>query len=240
MVSERLGQYIEHKKLSYYAFENSIKASRGSISKSVKESKSIGSTVLENILSVYIDLNPTWLLTGNGPMLLNDSGESTPRSSPQSLASEPEATSRKGVSLEEYNKLKNEYDGYRRAMQDVLATESPSIDPPPGKIYENSIQHRFCQLIDEIKEYELFENDTQVAKRIRVKPRILADYKAGRRNFTIEFLTKVLSSFDFIDANTLNWLFTGKGEILTDRKVDLSIKVVKDTEIDTDDPKTTP
>lgn len=71
MVSERLGQYIAHKQLSYYAFENSIGASRGAISKAVKEHKSIGSTVLEHIFITYPDLNPTWLLVGQGEMLLN-------------------------------------------------------------------------------------------------------------------------------------------------------------------------
>lgn len=66
MVSERVGQYIAKKGVSYYAFENSIGASRGSISKAVKEGKSIGSQVLENILAVYTDLNPAWLMTGVG------------------------------------------------------------------------------------------------------------------------------------------------------------------------------
>ncbi|HEX9981612.1 MAG TPA: S24 family peptidase [Flavobacterium sp.] len=68
MVSERVGKYIERKGYSYYAFENSLGASRGSISKAVKEGKSIGSNVLENILSTYTDLNPAWLLTGKGEM----------------------------------------------------------------------------------------------------------------------------------------------------------------------------
>ena len=52
MVTDRLREYIEHKGISYYAFENSIGASRGSISKAVKENKSIGSSVLENILNI--------------------------------------------------------------------------------------------------------------------------------------------------------------------------------------------
>ena len=69
MVSERLGQYLEKKGISFYAFENAISAGRGSISKAVKEGKSIGSSMLENILSIYTDLNPTWLLTGQGNML---------------------------------------------------------------------------------------------------------------------------------------------------------------------------
>ena len=60
------------KGISYYAFENSIGASRGSISKAVKEGKSIGSQVLEKIISVYKDLNPTWLLTGQGNIFVDN------------------------------------------------------------------------------------------------------------------------------------------------------------------------
>ncbi len=68
MVSKRLGKFIEFKQMSFYAFENSINASRGSISKAVKEEKSVGSNVLENILTVYPELNPIWLLKGTGEM----------------------------------------------------------------------------------------------------------------------------------------------------------------------------
>ena len=72
MVSKRVGQYIEKKGISYYAFENSLGASRGSISKAVKEGKSIGSNVLETIMSIYTDINPNWLLTGQGKMFLEN------------------------------------------------------------------------------------------------------------------------------------------------------------------------
>ena len=72
MVSERVGEYMAKKGISYYAFENSIGASRGSISKAVKEGKSIGSQVLEKIISVYTDLNPTWLLTGQGNIFVDN------------------------------------------------------------------------------------------------------------------------------------------------------------------------
>ncbi len=75
MVAQRIGEYIETKGISYYAFENAIGASRGSISKAVKEGKSIGSSVLENILIVYSDLNPIWLLTGKGNMLTTEDNQ---------------------------------------------------------------------------------------------------------------------------------------------------------------------
>jgi phage repressor protein C with HTH and peptisase S24 domain len=77
MVSERLGKYLDEKGISYYAFENSLGASRGSISKAVKDGKSIGSQMLEKILSVYPDVNPAWLLTGQGDMLLDGSDAGT-------------------------------------------------------------------------------------------------------------------------------------------------------------------
>ena len=69
MVSLRVGEYIEAMGISYYAFENKLGASRGSISKAVKDGKSIGSNVLEKILLLYPNLNPAWLLTGVGSML---------------------------------------------------------------------------------------------------------------------------------------------------------------------------
>ena len=72
MTSQRLAQYIDYKEVSYYAFENFIGVSRGGISKAVKKNKNIGSGILENILSHYDDLNPTWLLTGKGSMLLEE------------------------------------------------------------------------------------------------------------------------------------------------------------------------
>lgn len=69
MVAQRLSQYIENKGISLYAFENKLEVSRGSISKAIKENKSIGSNVLENILATFEDINPVWLMTGKGNML---------------------------------------------------------------------------------------------------------------------------------------------------------------------------
>ncbi|SUJ26376.1 Uncharacterised protein [Sphingobacterium spiritivorum] len=71
MVAQRLSQYIEDKGISLYAFENTLKVSRGSISKAIKDDKSIGSNVLENILRNFDDINPVWLMTGKGDMYVN-------------------------------------------------------------------------------------------------------------------------------------------------------------------------
>ena len=69
MVSERIKEYIDYKGIKIAAFEKSIGMSNASFGKSLKNKGAIGSDKLENILSVYKDLSPEWLLTGRGPML---------------------------------------------------------------------------------------------------------------------------------------------------------------------------
>ena len=69
MITSRIKEFIDFKGISMYAFENSIACSRGAIAKAVRENKSIGSMMLENILNRYPELDPTWLLTGSGTMI---------------------------------------------------------------------------------------------------------------------------------------------------------------------------
>ncbi len=75
MVTEKLKQYIDFKGISLYEIENKLSVGRGTISKSIKENKSIGSKILENILTIYDDINPTWLITGIGEMLKENSNK---------------------------------------------------------------------------------------------------------------------------------------------------------------------
>ena len=73
MVLERLKEYIDLKGVTVAAFERSIGMSNASFGKSLKQGKGIGSDKLEKILSVYPDINPSWLLTGAGEILLTKS-----------------------------------------------------------------------------------------------------------------------------------------------------------------------
>lgn len=77
MILERIKQYIDYKSISVAAFEKSIGMSNASFGKCLKKGGAIGTDKLENILSVYPDISPNWLLTGNGIMLRN-STELTP------------------------------------------------------------------------------------------------------------------------------------------------------------------
>ena len=77
MILERIKKYIDYKSISVAAFEKSIGMSNASFGKCLKRGGAIGTDKLENILSVYSDISPNWLLTGKGEML-RDTTELTP------------------------------------------------------------------------------------------------------------------------------------------------------------------
>ena len=72
----RLKEYIDYKELSLRSFEASISFSNGALTSQLKPGKTIGVDKLENILRVYEELSPDWLLTGKGAMLRNEQSES--------------------------------------------------------------------------------------------------------------------------------------------------------------------
>ena len=65
----RIKQYIDFKGIKIATFERSIGMSNASFGKSLRNNGAIGSDKLEKILSVYTDISPEWLLTGQGSML---------------------------------------------------------------------------------------------------------------------------------------------------------------------------
>ena len=70
MILERLKQYIDFKGISVAAFERSIGMANASFGKSLKKQGAIGTDKLENILRIYPDISPAWLLKGEGNMIL--------------------------------------------------------------------------------------------------------------------------------------------------------------------------
>ena len=69
-VIDRLLQYLSHKNLSPYNFEKNCGIANGYLSKQAKGKGTIGSKIVEKITDRYKDLYITWLLTGNGQMLI--------------------------------------------------------------------------------------------------------------------------------------------------------------------------
>lgn len=68
MIVKRLKEYIDSKGIAVSAFERSIGMSNNSFGKSLKNNGSIGSDKIENVLRIYTDINPEWLMTGKGSM----------------------------------------------------------------------------------------------------------------------------------------------------------------------------
>lgn len=68
----RIKEFIDYKGISVRLFEKSIGMSNGSFASQLKNDKTIGVDRVENILHLYNEINPDWLLTGNGSMLRSD------------------------------------------------------------------------------------------------------------------------------------------------------------------------
>ncbi|MDT0621427.1 hypothetical protein [Croceitalea vernalis] len=69
---DRLMVFIKHIGLSARQFDLSIGASNGYTLRMKKNSASIGSDVIEEIMRIYPQLNLIWLITGEGEMLKPD------------------------------------------------------------------------------------------------------------------------------------------------------------------------
>lgn len=65
----RLKQYIDYKGLTNSSFEKKNDLSNGYIATQIKRNADLGESILIKILDNCLDLNPLWLLTGNGTML---------------------------------------------------------------------------------------------------------------------------------------------------------------------------
>ena len=90
---KRVEQIINYKRFNIRSFEEEINVSNNSIGTAIRRKSSFKSNVLNKILHSFPEIDPTWLLTGKGEMLLNNRGEyvaSEPSSSykPETIANQ--------------------------------------------------------------------------------------------------------------------------------------------------------
>lgn len=78
----RIKEFIDFKRLTISSFERIVGFSNGSFASQYKNNKSIGSDKIENILKVYPEINPVWLLTGEGSMIKEET-------TPDNVVNEP-------------------------------------------------------------------------------------------------------------------------------------------------------
>lgn len=80
-ISDRIRQFIDFKKLTINKFSESVGTSKSYFNKLIKNETNIGSDKIENILQAYPEINPIWLVTGQGKMILSDMEKVSPQKS---------------------------------------------------------------------------------------------------------------------------------------------------------------
>ncbi len=70
-ILDRVGKFADFKGVSMSAFERSIGASKGVLSRAISQKTDIQSKWLEAIVENYPEISPAWLLAGEGSMLRN-------------------------------------------------------------------------------------------------------------------------------------------------------------------------
>lgn len=91
-IVDRIKEFIDFSGLTIASFERAISMSNGAFGKSLKTGGSIGSDKIEKIFETFPDLNPSWLITGHGRMLLSDYADKVREPlSPEVLAKIPVA-----------------------------------------------------------------------------------------------------------------------------------------------------
>ncbi len=71
-ILDRVGKFADFKGVSMNAFERSIGASKGVLSRAISQKTDIQSKWLEAIVENYPEISPAWLLAGEGSMLRSD------------------------------------------------------------------------------------------------------------------------------------------------------------------------
>lgn len=75
---KRIKEYIDFKGVSNSAFERENDLSNGYIATQLKRNADLGEGIINKILDNCLDINPLWLLTGKGNMILDDIDVSIP------------------------------------------------------------------------------------------------------------------------------------------------------------------
>ena len=110
----------------------------GVIGKSRKEGRDLSRSTIKKILATYTDLNPNWLLTGEGPMLISDAKpEGAVKPQQTSNGSLVEYLQRKIAELEGKIDKLNEEKADLLQENAVLKYENMMLAPQKGKDAED-------------------------------------------------------------------------------------------------------
>jgi len=73
VIIDRIKQFIDYLGVSNNEFTRTVGLSNGFLTSGANNKRSIGSDIIERILCQYPQLDPMWILTGNGSMIISKS-----------------------------------------------------------------------------------------------------------------------------------------------------------------------
>lgn len=123
-IVERIGIYAEKNKISIRRIEQEIGASNGTLAKAISKGKDVLAEWVSVFVQKYPDVNPTWLLTGEGSMLRNSENPNLSTSSSQLTDSSQENFLLRIQHLEELVKIQQEKNSLLEELLSQLKSKS--------------------------------------------------------------------------------------------------------------------
>lgn len=117
-VVDRIGEYAEIKNISIRRIEKEIGASNGTLSKAIGKGKDVLSEWISLFVANFSDVNPVWLLTGKGEMIINDLIGSPPLNLSKEPCANCKANENQIIHLEELIKM---HQDKNRILEDLVA-----------------------------------------------------------------------------------------------------------------------
>ncbi len=130
-VRQRVLKFLEYKDITRNRFYRMAHLSNGYLDKE----GAMSTANCEKIIEIFPDMNPEWLLTGNGPMLrTREQPEDNESVAVEVLVDKlVEITTENALLKKENEALKNAFDGYRDKFtthepdEDLAAEEDPNV-----------------------------------------------------------------------------------------------------------------
>lgn len=117
-IIDRFLQYLDYKDIKPTRFEKEIGLSNGYLGTQKKRNADLGETIITKLLDNCLDLNPLWLLTGEGEMLRD-----VPMESPAEQAMRSDEVGmlldRLQAQAEEIGRLKERLECLQKSVGDV-------------------------------------------------------------------------------------------------------------------------
>ena len=182
---DRIYKIIDYKSVSVSEFSKKISVSNGYLAKQKANNANIGSHIIEKIVREFSEINPTWLLTGDGEMILNISKETDVKSKDQ----DEDNYDKFYKNLVRVQRFVDIFDKNRHS--ELYKTISYHCNAISGYVEHYSIFNKSQQLEDETDKKELLKRIQQILNTEKEVLKIMEPY-----NGIISELYEKLSDFD--------------------------------------------